>query len=72
MYQPNIPMLFNELETKTKRNMSKVLRNGSIGAAFAYIFAGILGYVTFAANPDVDALMNKKNILLCYPFEGAA
>jgi hypothetical protein len=38
--------------------MTKVLNYGSFGAALAYFSAGVLGYMTFAANPDVDELMN--------------
>lgn len=57
MYQTNIPMLYAELEKKDLRHMWKVLRNGTIGATFAYWCGGVFGYTAFAANPNVEKLM---------------
>lgn len=67
MYQTNIPMIYVELEKKDLKHMWKVMRNGTIGATVAYLAAGIFGYVTFANNIGVAALMNQQNILKCYP-----
>jgi amino acid permease len=67
MYQTNIPMIYVELEKKDLKHMWKVMRNGTIGATIAYMMAGIFGYVTFADNFNVKALMDQQNILKCYP-----
>lgn len=52
-------MIYVELEKKDLKHMWKVMRNGTIGATVAYIFAGTFGYVAFANYPDVDALMEQ-------------
>lgn len=67
MYQTNIPMIYTELEKKDLTHMWKVMRNGTVGATVVYVMAGIFGYVTFASNPNVKELMDKQNILKCYP-----
>ncbi len=54
MYQTNIPMIYVELEKKDLKHMWKVLRNGTIGATFAYFLGGMFGYVAFADYPNVD------------------
>lgn len=59
MYQTNIPMLYAELEKKDLKHMWKVMRNGTIGATIAYLLGGIFGYTAFAANPNVNFLMNQ-------------
>ena len=51
--------------------MWKVLFYGTVGASIAYVMAGVFGYSSFAANKDVDEMMNIKNILLCYPDSAA-
>ena len=60
-------MIYHELENKEPKKMWGVMFYGTAGATIAYLFAGIFGYVCFAANPDVDRIMNIKNILLAYP-----
>jgi amino acid permease len=67
MYQTNLPMIYQELEEKNTKQMWKILFYGTVGACFLYLLAGIFGYITFAADPKIDDLMNSRNILLCYP-----
>jgi amino acid permease len=67
MYQTNIPMIYAELEKKDLKHMWKVLRNGTIGASFAYWCGGVFGYTAFAAKDNVKELMELQNILKCYP-----
>ena len=50
MFQPNVPMLYRELNNQTETSMEKVILRGSLGAVFFYITAGIFGYLTFAGN----------------------
>jgi amino acid permease len=38
MYQPNIPLIYKELERKSYRRMDKVVLRGSSGAIFLYNF----------------------------------
>lgn len=47
MYQVNIPMIYQELERKNHRRMSKVVRRGSIGGVLIYATVGVFGYLTF-------------------------
>ena len=60
-------MIYAELEKKDLKHMWKVMRNGTIGATFAYWLGGVFGYTAFAANPAVKELMDLQNILKCYP-----
>jgi amino acid permease len=49
MYQINIPAIYNELEVKDIKSMTKVLGYGTIGAGALYAITGIFGFVAFAA-----------------------
>ena len=69
MYQPNIPMIYSELEKKSRVSMTKVLNYGTIGASVSYLMAGVFGYVTFANYPNVDEIMEMQNILQA-PYQG--
>ena len=50
MYQANIPAIYTELEKPSMSSITKVLAVGTILAAIGYIFAGMFGYVAFAAG----------------------
>ena len=50
MYQPNVPQLYDELISKSKKTMDKVLIRGSSYAVIIYIFCGTFGYLTFSDN----------------------
>lgn len=58
MYQTNIPMLYVELEKKDLKDMWNVMLYGTVGVTISYLMAGIFGYVTWAANPLCDTIMN--------------
>ena len=51
-------MIYCELKDKNLDNMWKVMLYGTAAATVAYCLAGIFGYVTFAMNPNVVAIMN--------------
>lgn len=53
MYQPNIPLIYYELERKNAKTMSKVLVYGSGAAVFLYALVGSFGYLTFVDTPEV-------------------
>ena len=57
MYQTNIPMLYVELEKKDLKDMWNVMLYGTVGVTISYLMAGIFGYVTFAAYPNVVEIM---------------
>jgi len=61
MYQVNIPMIYNELESKNRKRMSKVVWRGSMAGIFLYASVGVFGYLTFYNKP---AELLKQNILL--------
>ena len=75
MYQINIPAIYNELTDKNMASMKKILVIGSFGAAFAYILAGMFGWVSFAATPDIDKykeIFDAQNILMAPYGAGSA
>ncbi|TNV79783.1 hypothetical protein FGO68_gene1776 [Halteria grandinella] len=72
LYQTNIPMIYNEIEVQTTRQMWKVMQYTTIGAVVAYLLAGVFGFVTFSLWENVDELMERKNILLSYPEEATS
>lgn len=51
MYQPNIPMVYYEIERKDLPTMWKVLTTGTIITTVLYMFVGIFGYSTFVQYP---------------------
>ena len=63
MYQPNLPSVYSELQTKTTKTMWRVIIAATLIAVICYTLAGYFGYATFAAYPNVDAIMMKANIL---------
>ena len=63
MYQTNVPMLYVELEKKDLKDAWKINNWGVIATTIIYLFAGIFGYVTFAAHPNVIPIMENQNIL---------
>jgi hypothetical protein len=50
MYQPNIPIIYIELENKNEKKMSKVIASGSLIAVIFYSIVGIFGYATFSGT----------------------
>jgi amino acid permease len=50
MYQVFIPCLYEELETRTPKQMSKVMCSGSIVVLTCFCFLGTFGYATFASD----------------------
>jgi len=48
MYQPNIPMIYVELEKQNPREMSRVVASGSAILVLIFCFVGIFGYATFS------------------------
>ena len=63
MYQPNLPAVYNELQTRTEGTMWRVIITATMIAVACYILAGYFGYATFAQYPNVDSIMMKANIL---------
>jgi amino acid permease len=53
-------MIYNELEKRNKKTMSRILVNGSVAAVILYAIVGIFGYATFPYNEDD---LSKANIL---------
>ena len=63
MYQPNLPAVYHELKFKSKENMWTVIMGATTIACTCYALAGYFGYATFATYDNVDAIMQKENIL---------
>ena len=66
MYQINIPAIYTELQVKTMANVTKVLGFGTTLASFAYILAGIFGYIAFTGgttDEEFKDIFEAQNIL---------
>ena len=64
MYQPNIPIIYRELQRRSEKRMEKVVFRGSSGAVIIYIIAGVFGYLTWVTHPDeLKNLETEKDIL---------
>eukprot|EP00345_Euplotes_harpa_P014465 CAMPEP_0168355826 /NCGR_PEP_ID=MMETSP0213-20121227/24802_1 /TAXON_ID=151035 /ORGANISM="Euplotes harpa, Strain FSP1.4" /LENGTH=236 /DNA_ID=CAMNT_0008368151 /DNA_START=903 /DNA_END=1613 /DNA_ORIENTATION=- len=64
MYQPSVPIIYNELNQKTTSSMRKVLIFGSVVVVSLYILAAIFGYLGIISQPALlDTLISKSNIL---------
>mmetsp|Transcript_55640 Transcript_55640/g.76516 ORF Transcript_55640/g.76516 Transcript_55640/m.76516 type:complete len:133 (+) Transcript_55640:756-1154(+) len=57
MYQVNMPMIYNELQERSYKKMSKVLIIGSSSAVFLYLLVGIFGYLTFNDLPNGETAL---------------
>ncbi|CDW76708.1 UNKNOWN [Stylonychia lemnae] len=60
MYQTNIPIIYKELQIRSERQMSSVMKLGTISGILVYTTVGIFGYLTFLNDPHH---LNTKNIL---------
>lgn len=69
MYQVNIPMIYQELEQRNQKRMSKVVYRGSIAGSILYASVGVFGYLTFYNRPD--QLMNQNILLADYGLNAA-
>ena len=48
MYQPNLPSVYQELQTKTPKTMWRVIITATLIACTSYALAGFFGFATFA------------------------
>lgn len=64
MYQPTVPIIYNELNDKTTSGMRKVLIFGSIVVVILYIVASSFGYLGVITQPSLlDTLLSSSNVL---------
>lgn len=64
MYQPNIPIVYRELNNRNYERMEKVIIRGSGSVVVLYILASIFGYLGLVNNhPGIDVLIAKQNVL---------
>lgn len=68
MYQPNIPSLYQELETKNLGQAKKLIFGGTILAAIVYIAAGTFGYAAFAESDPKEIDEWLSNSILAAPY----
>ena len=59
MYQPNVPIIYRELERANYTRMEKIVVRGSFGIVFVYILAAVFGSLTWIGNEDqLERLMS--------------
>jgi amino acid permease len=64
MYQPNIPIVYRELDNKNYRRMEKVIVRGSGSVVFLYIIASTFGYLCLVNQPEGLAKLLSTNTVL--------
>jgi len=72
MYQPNIPIIYRELTTKTYGKMNKIVTIGSSFVVVLYILAASFGYLGLVGNDDMLATLAEKNNILEVLYPSAA
>ena len=64
MYQPNIPMIYRELNYKSYNRMEKVISRGAGSVVVLYLFAAIFGYIGLVSNDvGLQTLIESKDVL---------
>ena len=64
MYQPNIPIVYRELNNRNYQRMEKVIIRGSGSVVILYILATSFGYLGLVGNPEfLKTLIDKQNVL---------
>jgi len=64
MYQPNIPIIYRELTTKSYGKMNKIVTIGSSFVVVLYILASMFGYLGLVGSPKgLETLKREQNIL---------
>ena len=64
MYQPNIPIIYRELNEKSYNSMHKVIFYGSGACVVMYILASTFGYLELVEQPEGLAILDKNSDIL--------
>lgn len=68
MYQPNIPIVYRELNNKNYARMEKVIVRGSGSVVFLYIIAATFGYLGLIQNEELLKVLNENHNILEVPY----
>ena len=64
MYQPNIPIVYRELNNRNYRRMEKVIVRVSGSVVVLYVFDSAFGYLCLVYKPkELDTLDKQSNVL---------
>ena len=64
MYQPNIPIVYRELNNRSYDRMEKVIIRGSGSVVVLYILASVFGYLGLIGDAaNLKILIDKQNVL---------
>ena len=63
MYQPNVPMIYRELNTQTYTSMRKVVTGATVIVVVVYCIASTFGYLGLVNNEELQTLIDTSNIL---------
>jgi amino acid permease len=69
MYQPNIPIVYRELDNKNYKRMEKIVVRGSSSVVFLYIIAAAFGYLGLVQNAEKLAILAENQNILEVPYE---
>ena len=64
MYQPNIPIIYRELNERSYNSMHKVIFYGSGAWVVMYILASTFGYLELVEQPESLAILDKNSDIL--------
>ena len=64
MYQPVVPVIYTELNNRSRSKMRQILAIGSFFVVFVYITDASFGYLWASDSPQfLEALLEETNIL---------
>ena len=64
MYQPSLPLIYHELQNKSKANMRKAIIIASVIVIIIYSIESTVGYLGVMSQPELlNTLLSKKNVL---------
>lgn len=64
MYQPSLPLIYHELQNKSKANMRKAIIIASVIVIIIYSIESSVGYLGVISQPELlNTLLSKKNVL---------
>lgn len=71
MYQPNIPIVYRELENRSYNQMRRVTVESSIIVTTLYILASIFGYLCFTTDDELILRLSQRMNILEIGYEGS-
>ena len=72
MYQPNVPLIYRELNNRSYNKIHKVLIIGSCGVVVIYVITWAFGYLGLVNQPEMLSILYIKSNILQIDYENWA